>query len=122
MRLLSRLLDLVTSDPLTLAAAAVLAIAIVGLLLVISWPSSDAPAAPATAGVRSTAARSLAAAGLPQLDIARRTGLSRDGVALLLTRGAGGARQNTPHEEKSSLFGRWRARRASLGTGPQVVA
>lgn len=122
MRILSRLLDLVTSDPLTLAATAVLAIAIVGLLLVISWPSSDVPATPTATAARSIAARSLAAAGLPQLDIARRTGLSRDGVALLLTRNAGGARQNSPGGEKSSLFSRWRAKRSTVGPGPQVTA
>ena len=118
MRTLSHLLDLITSDALTLTAAAVLAVAIVGLLLVISWPSTDVPAGTPTA--RSLTARSLAAAGHSAVDIARHTGLSRDGLSLLLN--ARTARQMPPTPAGSSLLSRWKARRSQVAGGPQVVA
>ena len=120
MRTFSHLLDLITSDALTLTAAGVLAIAVVGLLLVISWPSSDAR--PAATPGRSLAARDLAASGLPPIDIARRTGLSRDGLALLLTTPPRGARQSRPGAAGSSLFGRLRRGAQAPAGGPQVVA
>lgn len=121
MRLLTHLLDLITSDPLTLTASAVLAVAIIGLLLVIGWPSSDVPSRPRTAA-RSAAARSLAAEGLTQIDIARRTGLSRDGLALLLDGRANRTRQMTPNAAGTSFLERWRAKHSRSGQGPQVVA
>jgi hypothetical protein len=118
MRTLSHLLDLITSDTLTLTAAAVLAVAVVGLLLVISWPSTDVP--PSTPTARSTAARNLAAEGHTAVEIARRTGLSRDGLSLLLH--ARTTRQMPPTPAGSSFLTRWRARRSQMAGGPQVVA
>jgi hypothetical protein len=108
MTLLLRLIDLVTSDALSLAAASVLALAIVGLLLVLCWPSSDRAPKPRGAAIssRSVTARSLAAAGTPALEIARQTGLSRDALALVL--GGKATRQNSPLPARFSLFGRLR--------------
>lgn len=122
MRTLSHLLDLITSDPLTLTATGVLAVAVVGLLLVISWPSTDVPATPTARAARSAAARSLAAEGLTPIDIARRTGLSRDGLSLLLNGRTQGARQMPPTSAGTSFLARWKARRAGASHGPQVVA
>ncbi|MBK8250671.1 MAG: hypothetical protein IPK85_25225 [Gemmatimonadetes bacterium] len=122
MRTLSHLLDLITSDPLTLTATGVLAVAVVGLLLVISWPSTDVPANPTSRAARSAAARSLAAEGHAPIDIARRTGLSRDGLSLLLNGRTQGARQMPPTSAGTSFLSRWRARRSSASHGPQVVA
>jgi hypothetical protein len=122
MRTLSHLLDLITSDPLTLTASGVLAVAVVGLLLVISWPSSDVPATPASRAARSAAARSLAAEGMTAIDIARRTGLSRDGLTLLLNGRTPSARQMRPTSAGTSFLARWRARRAGAAHGSQVVA
>lgn len=121
MNIILRLIDLVTSDALSLAAASVLALAIVGLLLVICWPASDrAPRAKGTAASRSMTARSLAAAGTPALDIARQTGLSRDALALVL--GGKATRQFSPHPARFSLFGRFRPPAGPSAVGAQVVA
>lgn len=119
MTIFLRLIDLVTSDALSLAAASVLVLAIVGLLLVICWPASDrAPRATGTAASRSMTARSLAAAGTPALEIARQTGLSRDALALVL--GGKATRQFSPHPARFSLFGRFRRSATSAGGGVQV--
>lgn len=115
----ARLLDLVTSDALTLTAACVLAVAILGLLLVISWPSSDA--APSLATARSTTARSLVAAGTPALEIARRTGLSRDALALLVAAARTPARQLSPLPARFSLFGRRQRNPQTAARSPQVA-
>jgi hypothetical protein len=120
MQTFSKLIELITSDAITMAAATVLAIAIVGLLLVISWPSRDASETPRIP--RSRTARGLAASGLPAVDIARRTGLSRDGLALLLTTPPRGARQLPP---ESARFSRWFGagrRRTPRHPDPQVAA
>ena len=116
----ARLLDLVTSDALTLAAACVLAIAVLGLLLVISWPSVDAKPSESTA--RSTTARSLVAAGTPALEIARRTGLSRDALALLVTATRLPARQLSPLPARFSLFERRPTAAGAHRRAPQVAA
>lgn len=104
-----QLMDLVTSNTVTLVAASVLALAIVGLILVACWPSSEKPAHSSRqtpTSSRSVTARSLAAAGTPALEIARQTGLSRDALALVLAGKA--TRQNSPHPARFSLFGRFR--------------
>jgi hypothetical protein len=118
MTILLRLIDLVTSDALSLAAASVLALAIIGLLLVACWPASDrAPRVKGTsASSRSVTARSLAAAGTPALEIARQTGLSRDALALVLAGKA--TRQFSPHPARFSFFSRFRRSAAS----PAAVA
>jgi hypothetical protein len=79
----SRLLELwqlVTNDAVTLTAACVLALAVLGLLLLACWPSST-PTRAATG--RSATARALVAAGRPMPEVARQTGLSRDAIGLL---------------------------------------
>lgn len=122
MTILLRLIDLVTSDALSLAAASVLALAIVGLLLVACWPASDRAPGSRAAGSssRSTTARTLAAAGTPAPEIARQTGLSRDALALVL--GGKATRQFSPHPARFSLFGRFRRSAGSAAGGVQVTA
>jgi len=73
----------VASDPVTLAAALMMAAALLALLL-IATPARSAAARP-NAPRRPAQARSLAAKGAPSAEIARRTGLSRDAVALVLS-------------------------------------
>lgn len=118
MSTLIRLFDLITSDALTLTAAGVLAVAVIGLVLVISWPANDAKY-PATS--RPATARSLAASGLPLADIARRTGLSRDALVLLATSATRMTRQKTPEGERSSGIRRWFRRPPTNVRGPQVA-
>ncbi len=117
---LVRFFDVITSDMITLTAAAVLALAILGLLLVISWPSKDAQRPSGSA--RSTTARTLAASGTAVIDIARRTGLSRDAVALMATSAARLTRQNPPGAAPSSLLRRLTGRLRSSTAGTQVTA
>ncbi len=120
MTALIRFFDLITSDAVTLTAAAVFALAVIGLLLVISWPSKDAQR-PATS-TRSATARSLAASGTSALEIARKTGLSRDAVALMATNAARLTRQNPPGAARSSLLARLTGRSRATVVGSQVVA
>ena len=115
-----RLFDLVTSDILTLVAACVLALAILGLLLVISWPSNDAATiAPSS---RSNTARTLASAGTPALEIARRTGLSRDALALMLAAPSRASRQLSPLPAQTSLFRRHPGSQRRPARGAQITA
>lgn len=107
MNLVIQLIDLVTSNTVTLVAASVLALAIVGLIVVACWPSAEQPAhmsRQTPTSSRSVTARSLAAAGTPALEIARQTGLSRDALALVLAGKA--TRQNSPRPARFSLFSR----------------
>lgn len=120
MELFSQLIDLITKDPITLTASAVLAIAVIGLLVVINWPARDAR--PQASSARSTTARGLAASGIPATDIARRTGLSRDGLTLLLNTPPRGARQMTPHAAGTSLFKAWKGREGRMADQTQVMA
>lgn len=118
-----RLLDLVTSDTLTLVAACVLALAILGLLLVIGWPADDAHAIGApTMTSRSTTARSLVAAGTPPLEVARQTGLSRDALALMMKASRGTSRQLSPDPEGSALLRPFRRLFSPRGHRSQVHA
>jgi hypothetical protein len=84
--------NLVTTDAVTLSAAATLALALLGLLLLVCWPPRQAGAATA----RSAAARALVAAGLPTPDVARQTGLSRDAIGLIGSSQQRAQRQNPP--------------------------
>jgi hypothetical protein len=118
MSTLIRLLDLVTSDTLTMTAAGVLAVAVIGLVLVISWPANDAKY-PATS--RPATARSLAASGLPLTDIARRTGLSRDALVLLSASATRMTRQKQPGTERSSGIRRLFRRAGTTVHGAQVA-
>lgn len=80
--LLRDLWSTVSSDPVTLAAALMMAAAVLALLL-IATPSVERSARQ-QAPRRPARARSLAADGAPVTEIARRTGLSHDAVALVL--------------------------------------
>lgn len=117
---LIRIFELVTADALSMAAAGALALGVIGLLLVVSWPSSDAPSRAGISATRSMTARSLAAAGTPALEIARRTGLSRDALALVL--GGKVARQNSPQPARFSLFRRFKRPPGHAVGGRQVAA
>jgi hypothetical protein len=115
---LLNLVDLVTSDTLTLAASGILALALLALLVLIAWPAGDRAgqtSAPVTRGAtrtgtspsaRAVAARSLVAAGRTTADIARETGLSRDALALLSGLASANARQKAPPSARPSLFAR----------------
>ena len=82
MRILWNLWDTVAADPVTLAAALMLAAAVLALAL-IAAPGRDRRARK-DLNARPAAARTMAAKGAAPADIARRTGLSRDAVAMLL--------------------------------------
>ena len=82
MNMLRDLWATVASDPVTLAAALMMAAALLALLL-IATPAQAAATHPPPRK-RPAHARSLAAHGAPATEIARRTGLSRDAVAILL--------------------------------------
>jgi hypothetical protein len=81
MQTLLHLWDLITSDALTLAASGILSVAVLGLLAFASWPARAERMTPTP--VRSAQARALVASGTPAADVARRTGLSRDALALM---------------------------------------
>ena len=82
---LLHLWDLVTSDTMTLAASGVLALAVLALLVLICWPSSAAAPQPQQpTSQRSAQARALVASGVSAVEVARRTGLSRDALALMV--------------------------------------
>jgi len=108
MNTLLRLFELITSDTLTMAASGVLALAVVALLVLIAWPARhDAPAG-AARGPRAAEARALAASGTSMVEIARRTGLSRDALALMLASATTSARQKGPNTARLSLLQRIR--------------
>ncbi|MFN8571750.1 MAG: hypothetical protein U0132_06790 [Gemmatimonadaceae bacterium] len=71
----------VASDPVTLAAALMMAAAVLALVLIATPTRGTSANAPQR---RPAQARSLAAHGTKPDEIARRTGLSRDAVALVL--------------------------------------
>lgn len=106
MRALLHLVDLITSDTLTLAATGVLALAVLALLVLIAWPTrQDAPTASARAP-RSAEARAMVASGTPAVEVARRTGLSQDALALMTGMASASARQKAPDTARLSLFQR----------------
>lgn len=72
----------VASDPVTLAAALMMAAALLALLL-IATPTRGVARNTNTSTRRPAQARSLAAHGTPATEIARQTGLSQDALALL---------------------------------------
>jgi hypothetical protein len=125
MHTLVRIWDLVTSDLLTLTITGVLAVASLSLLAFAMWPSRSARGAQTP--VRSAQARALVALGTPAADIARRTGLSRDALALMdaaqrRDAATGAARQKG--SKAAGLSFRWPARRphASAPSNGQVMA
>ncbi|MBK6486411.1 MAG: hypothetical protein IPF98_06000 [Gemmatimonadetes bacterium] len=148
---LLHLVDLITSDTLTLAATGILTVAVLALLVLIAWPSraEAARAEPARARQarvsppytashrdaggkpRAATARALAASGTAIVDIARRTGLSRDALVLMsgmtgMTGKSGSAtataRQKAPAAARLSLFQRLRGTGGATATGTQVPA
>jgi hypothetical protein len=106
MRYILAVWDLVTRDPLALAASGALALALLLLVAVLLWPSRRRPSGATTGGMRSAHARALAAAGVTESDIARRTGLSRDALALVRGATRPAARQKAPSSARFSLFRR----------------
>ena len=113
MRALMQLFDLITNDTLTLTATGVLTMAILALLVLIAWPtradSRGAMAAGSIArGPRAIAARTLAASGTPPAEIARRTGLSRDALALMTGMVGTPTRQKAPATARLSMLQRLR--------------
>ena len=145
---LLHLVDLITSDTLTLAATGILAVAVLALLVLIAWPSrAEPPRAgqsraqqsraertridpPRYTGekARTATARTLAASGTAIVDIARRTGLSRDALVLMSAMtgtsgtGAATARQKAPASARLSLFQRLRGTGGARTSGAQVPA
>lgn len=150
---LLHLVDLITSDTLTLAASGILAVAVLALLVLIAWPSrAEAPRTealraghvagghpstqrtridpPRHAGdkARTATARTLAASGTAIVDIARRTGLSRDALVLMtgMTGKSGSAtasaRQKAPAPARLSLFQRLRGTGGASVSRTQVPA
>jgi transposase len=81
------------------------------------WPTR----VPRAAG-RSSRARALAAAGASESDIARRTGLSRDALALMLVAPRPATRQKQPPSARLSLFRRAGRAQATSVAGSQVPA
>lgn len=91
----------VASDPVTLAAALMMAAAVLALVLV-ATPTRGASTQ--TPQRRPAQARSLAAHGTKPDEIARRTGLSRDAVALVLGASSpAAARKGKPGAARISL-------------------
>lgn len=117
MRAVLHLVDLITSDTLTLVATGALALAVIALLVLIAWPSRPATPASTARTPRSAEARALVASGTPALEVARRTGLSRDALALMMGMAPSSARQKTPTSARFSLF--QRLRRSGSGNAIQ---
>lgn len=107
--------DLITSDILTLSITGVLAITLLGMLAFASWPSrTDRAARTPRTPLRSAQARALVALGTSDTDVARRTGLARDALALMgaaqaREAAATAARQKGP--KSARLAFRWPSRR-----------
>jgi hypothetical protein len=121
MELLLHLWQLVTSDVLTLAATSVLALAVLALLLVISWPSRGTAPHPA-GNQRSAQARALFASGVPAMEVARRTGLSRDALALMIGIAGLPTRKKGPGAARLAFFRRATPSPTAAPSGRQVTA
>lgn len=122
MATLLHLVDLITSDSLTLAASGILAVALLALLVLIAWPARTEARRDASGHPRAVTARALAASGIDAADIARRTGLSRDALALLAGLSAPSSRQKAPAAARLSLFQRVFGRGSSKAVRSQVAA
>ncbi len=119
---LLHLVDLITNDSLTLAASGILAAAVLALLVLIAWPARSEPRRDASRHPRAVTARALAASGIAPVDIARRTGLSRDALALLAGLSSPSARQKAPSSARLSLFQRLMGRGSPKAMHTQVSA
>lgn len=79
--------EVITRDALTLGASAGLAVALLSLLAFATWPARTPRSGQrSSAAARSEQARALVASGASPADVARRTGLSRDALALMRSR------------------------------------
>lgn len=79
--------EIITRDALTLGASTGLAVALLSLLAFAAWPARRERSARRSRSVpRSEQARALVASGASPSDVARRTGLSRDALALVRAR------------------------------------
>jgi hypothetical protein len=117
---LLQLWDLITSDALTLAATSVLAVAVLALLVLICWPARDA--APQATSQRSAQARALVASGVSAMEVARRTGLSRDALALMIGSAGTATRKKGPDAARLAFFRRQPTISPSLGRSHQATA
>jgi hypothetical protein len=122
MATLLHLVDVITSDSLTLAASGILACALLALLVLIAWPARTDLRRDASGRPRAVTARALAASGIDTADIARRTGLSRDALALLAGLAAPSPRQKAPVAARLSLLQRVFGRGSSKAVRGQVAA
>ena len=118
--------ELVTRDAFALGASAALAIALLSLLAFAAWPSRGprtvrAPRRPRQAP-RSERARALVASGASPVDVARRTGLSRDALALLREPATPAARQKGPEAAPIAFPRRAAPTRSHLAQEGQVTA
>ncbi|MEP7381252.1 MAG: hypothetical protein ABI910_06165 [Gemmatimonadota bacterium] len=118
---LLHLVELITSDSLTLAASGILAAAVLALLVLIAWPARGEARRDASRHPRAVTARALAASGIAPVDIARRTGLSRDALALLTGLASPAARQKAPTSARPSLFQRLLGKGDSKAMRSQVT-
>ncbi|MEO6445740.1 MAG: hypothetical protein ABIZ91_00375 [Gemmatimonadaceae bacterium] len=116
MRTILHIWNLVTNDAMALTAAGVLVLAVLGLLVLLAWPSRPAPAVVAHPSrtprnsntPRSVEARQLVESGTSPAEVARRTGLSRDALALLMAPATIAARQKAPRAARTSWLQRMR--------------
>ncbi|MCC6928920.1 MAG: hypothetical protein IT359_08030 [Gemmatimonadaceae bacterium] len=121
MRAILNLVNLITSDTLTLVATGALALAVIALLVLIAWPTRPASPMSTARSPRSAEARALVASGTPALEVARRTGLSRDALALMMGMTSSSARQKAPTSAPFSLFQRLRRADRSAAISQQVT-
>lgn len=122
MATLLHLVDLITSDALTLAASGILAAALLALLVLIAWPARAETPRDASGRPRAMTARALVASGIDTADVARRTGLSRDALALLAGLSAPAPRQKAPSAARLSFFQRLLGRGNAKPVRSQVAA
>ncbi len=122
MATLLHLVDLITSDALTLAATGILAAALLALLVLIAWPARTEAPRDASGRPRAMTARALVASGIDPADIARRTGLSRDALALLAGLSSAPPRQKAPSSARLSFFQRVLGKGTAKPASRQVAA
>lgn len=118
---LLHLWELITSDALTLAATSVLALAVLALLVLICWPSSESEPQSASSE-RSAQARALVASGVSAMEVARRTGLARDALALMVGSAGLPTRKKGPGAARLAFFRRGATSPVVAGTSRQATA
>jgi hypothetical protein len=107
--------NLLSADPVTLPALLMAAAAILALVLVATPGTRTTVRRRAEPNKRPAQARSLAASGTPMGEISRRTGLSRDAVATLLTPVANADSSRKGRPEPAPFSARFPFRRTPRG-------